>query len=213
MHIVLLILKILGILLLVLLGLLLLVLLAVLFVPVRYQLQGMWKEDKWASVKVSWLLSVISFKGAYEMEKGLTGSLRVLWFKLWTMGDESAEKIEEAEETAEKTVKKAAEKAVTADYEDKAEKAEAGEKAEKVREAEIIEKPEKKENLEKSGLVEAAELKSSAPDNEEKTHKSSEDKIQKASDGGKHSQIQMRCFPCRMHKGNVDPSASLLSKT
>ena len=135
MHIVLLILKILGILLLVLLGLLLLVLLAVLFVPVRYQLQGMWKEDKWASVKVSWLLSVISFKGAYEMEKGLTGSLRVLWFKLWTMGDESAEKIEEAEETAEKTVKKAAEKAVTADYEDKAEKAEAGEKAEKVREA------------------------------------------------------------------------------
>lgn len=82
-----------------------------------------------------------------------------------------------------------------------------------MREAEIIEKPEKKENLEKSGLVEAAELKSSAPDNEEKTHKSSEDKIQKASDGGKHSQIQMRCFPCRMHKGNVDPSASLLSKT
>ena len=112
MHIVLLILKILGILLLVLLGLLLLVLLAVLFVPVRYQLQGMWKEDKWTSVKVSWLLSVISFKGAYEMEKGLTGSLRVLWFKLWTMGDESAEKIEEAEETAEKTVKKTAEKAV-----------------------------------------------------------------------------------------------------
>lgn len=182
MHIVLLILKILGILLLVLLGLLLLVLLAVLFVPVRYQLQGMWKEDKWASVKVSWLLSVISFKGAYKMEKGLTGSLRVLWFKLWTMGDESAEKIEEAEETAEKTVKKAAEKAVTADYEDKAEKAEAGETAEKVREAENIEKPEKKENLEKGGLVEAAELKSSAPDNEEKTHKSSEDKIQKASD-------------------------------
>ena len=112
MHIVLLILKILGILLLVLLGLLLLVLLAVLFVPVRYQLQGMWKGEKWASVKVSWLLSVISFKGAYEMEKGLTGSLRVLWFKLWTMGDEAAEKIEEAEETAEKTVKKTAEKAV-----------------------------------------------------------------------------------------------------
>ena len=62
MHIVLLILKILGILLLVLLGLLLLVLLAVLFVPVRYQLQGMWKEDKWASVKVSWLLSVDVYK-------------------------------------------------------------------------------------------------------------------------------------------------------
>lgn len=173
MHIVLLILKILGILLLVLLGLLLLVLFAVLFVPVRYQLQGMWKGEKWASVKVSWLLSVISFKGAYEMEKGLAGSLRVLWFKFWTMGDEAAEKIEEAEETAEKTVKKAAEKAVTADYEDK---------AEKVRESEIIEKPEKKETLEKGGLVEAAELKSSAPDNEEKTHKSSEDKIQKASD-------------------------------
>lgn len=85
LHIVLLILKILGILLLVLLGLLF-VLLAVLFVPVRYQLQGMWKEDKWASVKVSGLLSASPLKGAYEMEKGLTGSLRVLWFKLWTMG-------------------------------------------------------------------------------------------------------------------------------
>ena len=44
MHIVLLMLKILGIILLVLFGLLLLVLCTVLFVPVRYQISGSWKE-------------------------------------------------------------------------------------------------------------------------------------------------------------------------
>lgn len=98
MHIVLLILKILGILLLVILGLLLFILLTVLFVPVRYRIQGLWKEEKWARVQVSWLLSLISFKGAYEIEKGLTGSLRVLWFKLWKTGEEEKEESLEPEE-------------------------------------------------------------------------------------------------------------------
>ena len=88
MHIVLLILKILGIILLVLFGLLLLVLCTVLFVPVRYQISGSWKEEKWGRVRVSWLLSAICVNGSYEKEKGLQASLRVLWLKLWSMGEE-----------------------------------------------------------------------------------------------------------------------------
>lgn len=88
MHIVLLILKILGIILLVLLGFLLLVLCTVLFVPVRYQISGSWQEEKWGRVRVSWLLSAICVNGSYEKEKGLQASLRVLWLKLWSMGEE-----------------------------------------------------------------------------------------------------------------------------
>ncbi len=189
MHIVLLILKILGILLLVILGFLLLVLFTVLFVPVRYQLQGRWKGEKWASVKVSWLLSLISFKGAYEMGKGLSGSLRALWFKLWTMGDEDAKKIEEAEETAEemaeKTVTETAEKAVTLNPVDKAETDRKENREETVRKAEEPEKPEEpeqKETLEKRELVEAAELRSSASKGEKKTHRSVNDEILKVND-------------------------------
>ncbi len=95
MHIVLLILKILGILLLVILGLLLLILLTVLFVPVRYRIQGLWKDEKWAGVQVTWLLSLVSFQGGYNMKKGLTGSFRVLWFKFWKIGEEETEETEE----------------------------------------------------------------------------------------------------------------------
>lgn len=73
MHIVLLILKILGIILLVLFGLLLLVLCTVLFVPVRYQISGSWKEEKWGRVRVSWLLSAICVNGSYEKRERASG--------------------------------------------------------------------------------------------------------------------------------------------
>lgn len=99
MHIVLLILKILGILLLVILGLLLLILCTVLFVPVRYRIQGLWKEERWIRVQVSWLLSLVSFRGGYDMKKGLTGSLKVLWFRLWEMEEETQEQETEQIET------------------------------------------------------------------------------------------------------------------
>ncbi len=110
MHIVLLILKILGILLLVILGLLLLILLTVLFVPVRYRIQGLWKDEKWARVQVSWLLSLVSFQGGYDMKKGLTGSLRVLWFKLWKMGEEETEETKEGSVEEKSAKEKTAEK-------------------------------------------------------------------------------------------------------
>ena len=119
MHIVLLILKILGIILLVLFGLLLLVLCTVLFVPVRYQISGSWKEEKWGRVRVSWLLSAICVNGSYEKEKGLQASLRVLWLKLWSMGEE--EQTEPPKESKTEAAAKSRDKAETA-KETKAEK-------------------------------------------------------------------------------------------
>ena len=59
MHVILTILKILGILLLVILGLLLAIVLSVLFVPVRYQLEGEKPSPGWSEangkIRVSWL--------------------------------------------------------------------------------------------------------------------------------------------------------------
>ena len=143
MHIVLLILKILGILLLVILGLLLLILCTVLFVPVRYRIQGLWKEEKWIRVQVSWLLSLVSFRGGYDMKKGLTGSLKVLWFRLWEMEEETQE--QETEQTETEQEKK---------------------KPEQIREEERTE-DQKIEDQEKGELVQAMEV--STDEDEKKT--------------------------------------------
>lgn len=71
MHIVLLILKILGMILLGILGLLLAVILIVLLVPIRYQLYGKRERETGvitASGKVSWLLSIFSLRFSYDQE-------------------------------------------------------------------------------------------------------------------------------------------------
>ncbi len=60
-------------------------------------------------MRVSWLLSAICVNGSYEKEKGLTGSLRVLWFKLWSMGEES-ETDRASKETADKRAAKSGRK-------------------------------------------------------------------------------------------------------
>ena len=70
MHVILTILKILGIILLVLLGLLLVIVFSVLFVPVRYRLEGEksspgWSEAK-GKVRVSWLLHLIHLRIQYR---------------------------------------------------------------------------------------------------------------------------------------------------
>ena len=149
MHIVLLILKILGILLLVILGLLLLILCTVLFVPVRYRIQGLWKEERWIRVQVSWLFSLVLFRGGYDMKKGLTGSLRVLWFRLWKMEEETQE--QETEKTETEKEKK---------------------KPEQIREEERTEdqkiEDQKIEDQEKGELVQAMEV--STDEDEKKTH-------------------------------------------
>lgn len=70
MHVILTILKILGIILLVLLGLLLVIVLSVLFVPVRYRLEGEKSSPGWSEangkVRVSWLLHLIHLRIQYQ---------------------------------------------------------------------------------------------------------------------------------------------------
>lgn len=70
MHVILTILKILGIILLVLLGLLLVIVFSVLFVPVRYRLEGEKSSPGWSEangkVRVSWLLHLIHLRIQYR---------------------------------------------------------------------------------------------------------------------------------------------------
>ncbi len=64
-HIVLLVLKIIGIILASVLGLLIALLLIVLFVPIRYKLKAEYEEAFKASAKITWLLRIISFTAEY----------------------------------------------------------------------------------------------------------------------------------------------------
>lgn len=80
LHIVLLILKIIGIILLVILGLLLAVLLLVLLVPIRYRLDGSYRERLKGTVRVTWLLHILSIRVSYDED--LTFSFRVLGWNL-----------------------------------------------------------------------------------------------------------------------------------
>ena len=81
-HILLVILKIMGIVLLVILGLLLGILLAVLFIPVRYKAEGSYHGQLLLSVCATWFFHILAFRAVYEGE-GLVCSLKVLGFRLW----------------------------------------------------------------------------------------------------------------------------------
>ena len=81
-HILLVILKIIGIALLVILGLLLGILLAVLFIPVRYKAAGSYHGQLLLSVCATWFFHILAFRAVYEGE-GLVCSLKVLGFRLW----------------------------------------------------------------------------------------------------------------------------------
>lgn len=80
-HILLMILKIIGMLLLAVLGILLLLLLLLLFVPVRYKVQGSWHGQLAAAAKVSWLFHLLSFQAVYSKD-GLSMVLRVFGVNL-----------------------------------------------------------------------------------------------------------------------------------
>ena len=74
LHIVLMILKFIGILLLILLGIFLLTVLGVLFCPVRYSAQGYKDENKYGGkAKVSWLCHLVSFSVWYDSSQGEAG--------------------------------------------------------------------------------------------------------------------------------------------
>ena len=79
-HILLVILKIIGIVLLVILGLLLGILLAVLFIPVRYKAEGSYHGQLLLSVCATWFFHILAFRAVYEGE-GLVCSLKVLSFR------------------------------------------------------------------------------------------------------------------------------------
>ena len=105
MHVILTILKILGILLLVILGLLLAIVLSVLFVPVRYQLEGEKPSPGWSEangkIRVSWLLHLIHLR---IQQPGERTGLGVLSF--WCATEESrsgSEKMEKEEKKEKST--------------------------------------------------------------------------------------------------------------
>ena len=88
-HILLLILKAIGILILVLLGLVLAVVCLVLFVPVCYEAGGSWKDKPAGKGKISWLFGAVSLRAGYDGdESGLTARVRLFGQKLWEMGEE-----------------------------------------------------------------------------------------------------------------------------
>lgn len=88
-HILLLILKAIGILLLVLLGLVLAVVCLVLFVPVCYEAGGSWKDKPAGKGKISWLFGAVSLSAGYDGdESGLTAGVKLFGQKLWEMGKE-----------------------------------------------------------------------------------------------------------------------------
>ena len=103
MSVVWLILKILGITLLSILGLVLLLLLLVLFVPIRYSAEGKAdsKEDYRGTVRVHWLLHIISLRIDAESPLKVTKRLRIFWF-FGKKGDETIFPKEKEEASEEK---------------------------------------------------------------------------------------------------------------
>lgn len=113
LHIIVLILKILGIILAVLLGIIVLLLCIVLFVPVRYEISAEFPgklEDTTAKVRFSWFLHLIAGEAGYT-EKDFYWKVRAAWFKF--DGDEeksvetvTAEVKEEIKETTDTVIEK-----------------------------------------------------------------------------------------------------------
>ncbi len=86
------ILKVLGLIVLVLLGLILLALLLLLFVPVRYQAEGRFEKTPVMTVRVTWLLRLLSLRAGYdgnkEKKEALQYSLRI--FGISVLGHKKA---------------------------------------------------------------------------------------------------------------------------
>ena len=82
-HILLMILKIIGVILLVILGLLLTAVLLILFIPVRYRADVSFDGKPDGEAAVSWLLHLVRIRVSYHEHADVSG--RVLWFKLFDM--------------------------------------------------------------------------------------------------------------------------------
>ena len=95
-HIILLILKILGCIILGILALLLTALLIVLFVPFRYELSATYDGEPKAFGKLSWLFGVLRAQGGFK-DKKFQAKVSVLWFRVFGMGEETAQAVGDAE--------------------------------------------------------------------------------------------------------------------
>lgn len=87
LHVLLLILKIIGFLLLGILGLLLGLVLLVLLVPIRYRITGSYDEELEGTVKVTWLLHILSIVVSYQED--LLVTVRLFGFHLFRDKEES----------------------------------------------------------------------------------------------------------------------------
>ena len=96
-HILLMILKIIGILLLIILAIALVLVLAVLFVPLRYRLKADYHGTPRGYTRVSWLLSLLTYRAEYG-QSGLVQKVRICGICLWR-SDKSREEADEAVET------------------------------------------------------------------------------------------------------------------
>lgn len=99
LHVLLLILKILGILLLVILGIILAVILLVLLVPIRYQGDVSFDEKPRGGVLISWLLHFVTIRVNYD--GSVKTLVKILWFRLFDKTlwpSEENEGLEKAEE-------------------------------------------------------------------------------------------------------------------
>lgn len=95
LHVILFILKLLGILILILLGLIILAALLVLFVPVRYRGEGSYFEKVKGNMKISWLLHILSVTVRYDEEVVI--SVRLFGFRIMRP-KKMDEELKEAEE-------------------------------------------------------------------------------------------------------------------
>ena len=82
-HVILMILKIIGILVLLILGLILAAILLILFVPVRYRADISFDGKPDGEAAVSWLLQAVRIRVSYHEHADVSG--QVLWFKLFDM--------------------------------------------------------------------------------------------------------------------------------
>ena len=82
-HILLLILKIIGIILLSVIGLLLLAVLSVLFVPVRYKVKGDYHKEFTGKLHIGWFLNAFRLDASFDKE--LKARARVLFFTLYDL--------------------------------------------------------------------------------------------------------------------------------
>ncbi len=116
LHILLMILKIIGIILLAIIGIALLIVILILFVPIRYKIQAHRYDDTMAKVNVSWLLSAIRFTLEYNGAEVDT-KIRILGFdgSKFINGDTKQEDIIDYTNEEEKTEPKMEPKACDTD--------------------------------------------------------------------------------------------------